>query len=245
MSASVFLIHGDEELRRTAREALEGVGYAFDDAPDLLSAIGRIEAVHPELVLMSWTEPEPREGLWRLKQTPAALRMRVIVLAAAERLARAVGALEDGADDCLTVPFPREELIARVNACMRRAPIEIGAERLAAGPIVLDRTLHSLTVNGTPLELAPTEFRLLAFLLENQSRVFSRSELLRRAWAKHVKAGPRTVDVHVRRLRRVLEPFGCDGMIQTVRGFGYRFSAVARRPAARGLSMLPARLGRP
>jgi two-component system phosphate regulon response regulator PhoB len=82
-----------------------------------------------------------------------------------------------------------------------------------------------MLVNDRVVDLAPTEFRLMAFLLENQGRVFNRNELLTRAWAKNIKAGHRTVDVHVRRLRQQLEPFGCEDMIQTVRGFGYRFSA--------------------
>ena len=97
-------------------------------------------------------------------------------------------------------------------------------DQLTAGPVVLDKAVHCLTVNDQLVELAPTEFRLMAFFLENQGRVFSRDELLRRAWSKNIKAGHRTVDVHVRRLRQLLEPFGCDDLIQTVRGFGYRFA---------------------
>jgi two-component system phosphate regulon response regulator PhoB len=93
---------------------------------------------------------------------------------------------------------------------------------------VLDKAVHCLFVNEKPVDLAPTEFRLMAFFLENQGRVFSRDELLRRAWSKNIKAGHRTVDVHVRRLRQLLEPFGCDDFIQTVRGFGYRFASSPR-----------------
>src|SRR5262249_41829306 len=95
---------------------------------------------------------------------------------------------------------------------------------LVAGPVTLDKAVHCLTVNEQSIDLAPTEFRLMAFFLENQGRVFSRDELLRRAWSKNIKAGHRTVDVHVRRVRQLLEPFDCDGYIQTVRGFGYRFA---------------------
>jgi len=149
----------------------------------------------------------------------------VIVWAAQADIHEAVNALEFGADDCLAVPFDRAELVARVNACLRR-PVSASTrpDLLAAGPVVLDKAVHSLTVSDQLIDLAPTEFRLMAFFLENQGRVFSRDELLRRAWSKNVKAGHRTVDVHVRRLRQLLEPFGCDGYIQTVRGFGYRFA---------------------
>jgi len=96
---------------------------------------------------------------------------------------------------------------------------------LRAGPSVLDIAMHRVCIDGRAIELAPAEFRLMAFLLDNQGRVFSREEVLRHAWAQNIKAGVRTVDVHVRRLRQQLEPFGCERMIQTVRGFGYRFAA--------------------
>jgi two-component system phosphate regulon response regulator PhoB len=149
----------------------------------------------------------------------------VIVWAAQSDIREAVNALEFGADDCLAVPFDRAELIARVNACLRRpAAASTRPDLLVAGPVTLDKAVHSLTVNEQSIELAPTEFRLMTFFLENQGRVFSRDELLRRAWSKNIKAGHRTVDVHVRRLRQLLEPFDCDGYIQTVRGFGYRFA---------------------
>lgn len=158
---------------------------------------------------------------------------RVILLAEAAAMREAVSALERGADDCLRVPFDGEELAARVRAVLRRPPAPTSEERLAAGPIVLDKALHAVAINGQPVGLAPTEFRLLAFFLENPDRVFSRAELLRRAWTKELGEGQqRTVDVHVRRLRQVLERFRCEDMIQTVRGFGYRFSVVAREPAA-------------
>jgi two-component system phosphate regulon response regulator PhoB len=114
--------------------------------------------------------------------------------------------------------------------------------------------VHSLTVNQQLVDLAPTEFRLLAFFLENQGRVFSRDELLRRAWSRNIRAGHRTVDVHVRRLRQLLEPFECDALIQTVRGFGYRFAQLGRdarsqppdgRRESAGSSVAESNLGRP
>ena len=121
---------------------------------------------------------------------------------------------------------------------MRRAAAGARSDQLAAGPLVLDKAGHCLRVNDRPIELAPTEFRLIAFFLENRDRVFGRDELLRRAWPRTIKAGHRTVDVHVRRLREHLEPFGLDELIQTVRGFGYRFGErrrvrTPRPPASR------------
>ena len=110
------------------------------------------------------------------------------------------------------------------RACAGPLAATARPDLLAAGPVVLDKAAHCLTVNERSIDLAPTEFRLMAFFLENQGRVFSRDELLRRAWSKNIRAGHRTVDVHVRRLRQLLEPFECDRYIQTVRGFGYRFA---------------------
>jgi two-component system phosphate regulon response regulator PhoB len=143
----------------------------------------------------------------------------------------AVAALEFGADDCLALPFEPSELVARVNACLRRPLATVKPDQLSAGPLVLDKGIHRLLVHGREISLSPAEFRLLAFLLENQGRVFSRDELLRGAWPKHITAGGRTVDVHVRRLRQLLEPFGCDDIIQTVRSFGYRLVPPNRETA--------------
>jgi two-component system phosphate regulon response regulator PhoB len=118
--------------------------------------------------------------------------------------------------------------VARVNACLRRPVATIRPDQLTAGPLVLDKALHRLTIRGEEVPLSPAEFRLLAFLLENQGRVFSREEILRGAWPKNITAGGRTVDVHVRRLRQLLEPFACDDLIQTVRSFGYRLTTPPR-----------------
>jgi two-component system phosphate regulon response regulator PhoB len=157
-----------------------------------------------------------------LRDADATRRSRLIVWADQSDIASAVAALEFGADDCLALPFAHSELVARVNACLRRPVATTRPDQLAAGPVVLDKAVHRLTVRGEEVSLSPAEFRLLAFLLENQGRVFSRAELLRGAWPKNITAGGRTVDVHVRRLRQLLEPFGCDDIIQTVRSFGYR-----------------------
>ena len=115
----------------------------------------------------------------------------------------------------------------RVQACLRRHEFNGSTQgELIAGPIVLDRVAHSLVIAAQPVQLAPAEFRLMTFFVENPGRAFTRRELLRRVWAGSGVA-ERTIDVHIRRLRRALEPFGCAGMIQTVQKFGYRFSAKA------------------
>jgi two-component system, OmpR family, phosphate regulon response regulator PhoB len=233
MGSAVLLVHGEKPLRDAARGMLELAGHAVQEAHELTSAWRLVETARPDLILLPWTSSKSvRESLARLREDSATRQARVIVWAAHSYIHEAVNALEFGADDCLAVPFDGAELVARVNACLRRPAVATTRpDLLVAGPVVLDRAVHCLTVNDRLIDLAPTEFRLMAFLLENQGRVFSRDELLRRAWSKNIKAGHRTVDVHVRRLRQILEPFECDSFIQTVRGFGYRFA----QPAQPGL----------
>ncbi len=229
MGSAVLLVHGEKPLRETAREALELAGHAVQEANELNTAWRLMAATRPDLIMLPWTALKlVRDSLARLRDEDATRQSRVIVWAAHSEIQHAINALEFGADDCLAVPFNHAELVARVNACLRREAATTRPDQLSAGPLVLDKAVHSLTVNGQLVELAPTEFRLMAFFLENQGRVFSRDELLRRAWSKNIKAGHRTVDVHVRRLRQLLEPFGCEDLIQTVRGFGYRFAQSMR-----------------
>jgi two-component system phosphate regulon response regulator PhoB len=234
MSSAVLLVHVEEQLRASAREALELAGYLVQEADELTAAWRLCEAGRPDLILLPWTALKSvRDSLARLRDQDTTRHSRVIVWAFQPDIREAINALEFGADDCLGVPFDDAELVARVNACLRRPPATSRPDQLTAGPLVLDKGVHCLLVNNQLVDLAPTEFRLMAFFLENQGRVYSRDELLRRAWSKNIKAGHRTVDVHVRRLRQVLEPFGCDDMIQTVRGFGYRFAQVVREGRAR------------
>jgi len=225
MGSAVLLIHGERLLREAARGVLELAGHAVQEAHELGSAWRLVETAKPDLIVLPWTSLKAvRDSLTRLREDTATRQSRVIVWAPHAQIHEAVNVLEFGADDCLAVPFDHAELVARVNACLRRPAATTRPDLLAAGPVVLDKAVHCLLVNDRLVDLAPTEFRLMAFFLENQGRVFSRDELLRRAWSRNIKAGHRTVDVHVRRLRQLLEPFGCDDFIQTVRGFGYRFA---------------------
>lgn len=132
-------------------------------------------------------------------------------------------ALDSGIDDYLVKPSRPEELIARVNAVLRRPPAPAVDAVQTVGPLKLDRTSHRVLVGDTELDLAPVEFRLMAFFIENHGRMVGRQQLLAQVWNRRTGIGPRTVDVHVRRLRAVLSPFGCADLLQTVRGFGYRF----------------------
>jgi two-component system, OmpR family, phosphate regulon response regulator PhoB len=222
MSKSILLIHPDSRVQQGARALLSGKDYQVTEAREL----NLLEFGSPDLAIVDWAALNPvSESLRWLKQNGSSSELRLIVLADQSVYSEAVRSLEYGADDCIALPLKGDELLVRVKACFTRPQATPNAERLVAGPIVLDRRLHQVSIEDESLELAPTEFRLLAFFLENQGRVFSRNELLMRAWSANVKAGDRTVDVHVRRLRQQLERYRCEDMIQTVRGFGYRLLA--------------------
>jgi two-component system phosphate regulon response regulator PhoB len=226
MSSSILVVHNDAHVRAATRIPLEREGFRVDETNRLVPA----EAGSADLLIVAWTSIQSvAEGLALVQRHPGSKPTRVITLARREDMRNAIRTLELGADDCLSVPFEPEELVMRVKNCLRRPVVGASPERLSAGPVLLDKAVHRVLVEGQLVDLAPTEFRLMTFFLENQGRVYSRAELLSRAWAKNIKAGHRTVDVHVRRLRQQLEPFGCDTMIQTVRGFGYRFSADGTR----------------
>ena len=139
--------------------------------------------------------------------------------------------LESGADDYITKPFSPRELVARIKAVLRRRAPETTEDTVSAGDLRLDPATHRLTAGGKPVTLGPTEFRLLHFLMTHPERVHSRAQLLDQVWGDHVFVEERTVDVHIRRLRCALEPSFHDGLVQTVRGSGYRFSTQQESPA--------------
>jgi two-component system phosphate regulon response regulator PhoB len=132
-------------------------------------------------------------------------------------------ALDSGVDDYLIKPVREEELVARINAVLRRPAAPGRDSVLEIGPLRLDRVGHKVTVGSREIELAPVEFRLMAYFMENPGRVMARRHLLEHVWRRRNGIGERTVDVHVRRLRAALEPHSCENLLQTVRGFGYRF----------------------
>lgn len=239
MGDSIFVVHDSKELREQARRFLESAGYFVAGAGELDTATSRIEATAPTLILLQWSgQAETETAIGELKAGQDTRASRIVIVAPEEKISSAIVALEYGADDCVAVPFTAEELVGRVNACFRRPPTVSRRDRVRAGPLLLDRIAHRLFVSDECVPLAPTEFRLMEFFIEHHGRAFSRQELLQHAWPRNVRAGRRTVDVNVRRLRQALEPFGCDHLIQTVRGYGYRFSledrSIPKRPVVAG-----------
>jgi two-component system phosphate regulon response regulator PhoB len=149
----------------------------------------------------------------------------IIMLTARADESDKVTGLESGADDYITKPFSPRELLARIKAVLRRRAPEAADDVVEIGGLRLDSATHRVTANETEVVLGPTEFRLLHYLMTHSERVHSRSQLLDQVWGDHVFVEDRTVDVHIRRLRKALENVDKDGLVQTVRGSGYRLSA--------------------
>jgi len=227
MAARQILIVEDEKpIRDMIAFGLKRAGFEVLEAGDCRTARTRLADRLPDLVLVDWMLPDMSglELTRALKKDDATRDLPVIMLTARAEEEDKVRGLEGGADDYITKPFSPRELVARINAVLRRAGAGDEDGLLEAGDLKLNVASHRVTAGDEAVALGPTEFRLLKFLMSHPDRVYSRSQLLDRVWGGNVYVEERTVDVHIRRLRKALEPSGCDGLIQTVRGAGYRFS---------------------
>ena len=194
---------------------------------DAEAALVQIKRALPDLLLLDWMLPG-QSGLALARGLRGEARTRelpIIMVTARSDEADRVAGLEAWVDDYVTKPFSPRELKARIKAVLRRRAPEAAQETLAVGPLQLDPATHRVTVDGAPVQLGPTEFRLLNFLMARPERVHTRAQLLDQVWGDHVYIEERTVDVHIRRLRLALEPFACAHLIETVRGGGYRLAA--------------------
>ncbi len=179
-----------------------------------------------DLIILDWMLPgiSGVELARRLKNEPGYKELPIILLTARGEEEDKIRGLEIGADDYVTKPFSPKELIARIKAVMRRSGKLSESGQLSVGDLTLDAEQHKLTIAGRSLEVSPTEFRLMQFFMTNPDKVYSRTHLLDQVWGRSVYIEERTVDVHIRRLRKILAEYGREELIQTVRGFGYRFS---------------------
>jgi len=222
----ILIVEDEAPIRQMIAFNLTRAGFEVEEAADCAAARVRIADGRPDLVLVDWMLPDSSglELTRALRRDDANRELPIIMLTARAEERDKVSGLEGGADDYITKPFSPRELLARINALLRRAaPPE--DDVLQAGPLTLDTAGHRVRANGTEVALGPTEYRLLKFLMQNPERVFTRGQLLDQVWGRNVYVEERTVDVHVRRLRQALEPYGVDGLVQTVRGAGYRLSA--------------------
>ncbi len=212
---------------------LRRAGFEVREAADSRSARSQLADRRPDLLLVDWMLPDMSGlELTRLVKREAATRdLPVIMLTARAAEGDKVAGLDGGADDYVTKPFSPRELLSRINAVLRRAPGSSDEETLELGGLVMDRASHRVTAGGQQIDLGPTEYRMLEFFMQNPERVYARAQLLDRVWGGNVYIEERTIDVHIRRLRKALEIVRLDGLIQTVRGAGYRFSTRADAPA--------------
>ena len=227
MTPVILAVEDEPAILELLKVNLIDAGYEVLTAPDAENAEQLLKDVLPDLVLLDWMLPG-RSGLDWARSLRANARTRelpIIMLTARTDEADKVAGLEAWVDDYVTKPFSPRELKARIKAVLRRRAPEAAQEPLEVGPLKLDPATHRVTAAGTAVALGPTEFRLLRFFLARPERVHTRTQLLDQVWGDHVYIEERTVDVHIRRLRLALEPFGHAGMIETVRGTGYRLAA--------------------
>jgi two-component system phosphate regulon response regulator PhoB len=221
----ILVVEDERPIRDMLAFNLGRAGYQVQHAADGREARAAIADGFPDLVLMDWMLPDVSglELTRQLKRDPETREIPVIMLTARVEEDDRVAGLDGGADDYVVKPFSQRELLARIRAALRRATAAEG-EVVKVGELKLDAASHQVSVAAAEVSLGPTEYRLLEFFMHHPDRVYSRTQLLDRVWGGNVYVDERTVDVHIRRLRKALTPYGYDRLIRTVRGAGYRFS---------------------
>ena len=227
MTHMILLVEDEPAIRDMVAAALERNGFEAALAADAVEAEALVAVRTPDLVLLDWMLPgvSGLEIARRLRRSEPTRDVPIIMLTARDDERDRLAGFDVGVDDYVGKPFSVRELVARVKAILKRVE-----RRRASGPLhvrglVLDPSSHRVSAHGEAIKLGPTEFRMLRFFMDNRERVFSRAQLLDHVWGSNVYVEERTVDVHIRRLRKALKPAGFDKLVQTVHGAGYRFSA--------------------
>ena len=226
MQAHILVVEDEPAIREMTCFNLQQAGYSTSEAVNSDEALTSIANQRPDLILLDWMIPgiSGIELAHRLAREEASADIPIIMLTARGEEEEKIRGLEAGVDDYMTKPFSPRELIARIKAVLRRSPSHSGEARIEINGLVVDTDAQRVSCDNQHIDLGPTEFRLLHFFMTHQERVYSRGQLLDRVWGNNVYVEERTVDVHIRRLRKALENSGHDKLIQTVRGSGYRFS---------------------
>lgn len=227
MSVNILIVDDESDVREMVAFTLKRQGFHIITAEDSTSALEKLGEILPDLILLDWMLPDISgvDLARRLKGDERYEDIPIIMLTARVEEDDKIRGLDAGADDYITKPFSPRELGARINAVMRRTSPSHSKDIINVSGLALDQKGHRVHAHDTEINLGPTEFKLLQFLMAHPDRVFSRTQLLDRIWGNNVYIEERTVDVHIRRLRKALEPVEYDRMIQTVRGAGYRLSA--------------------
>jgi two-component system, OmpR family, phosphate regulon response regulator PhoB len=225
MSATVLVVEDEPQIQELVAVNLEHIGHKVLRAASAEEAELAIRNALPDVLVLDWMLPG-ESGLAfarRLRADERTRELPILMLTARAMEHDKISGLESGADDYLTKPFSPKELAARIKAVLRRRAPQLSGDAVEAEGLRLDPATRRVTAHGTRVELSPSEFRLLHFLMTHPERVYSRAQLLDHVWGDHVFIEERTVDVHIRRLRKALEPSGHDRLIDTVRGSGYGF----------------------
>ncbi|GHA15967.1 DNA-binding response regulator [Arenicella chitinivorans] len=222
----ILVVDDEAAIRDMVRMALEMDGFTVSDASNAHHASKVLEQEDIDLILLDWMMPgiSGIDFAGRIRRE-GNTQVGIIMLTAKDDEDDMVRGLDVGADDYIKKPFSTKEMLSRINAVLRRlSSNQLSGDVVSAGKITIDSDQHRVLIDGENVDFSPTEFRLLHFLLTHPDRVFARDQLLDNVWGNQVYVEDRTVDVHIRRLRKVLEPHQCDNYINTVRGVGYRFS---------------------
>jgi len=224
---SVLLVEDEQAIREMVAMALERAGFRVRHAESAEDAEAAIKLSQPDLILLDWMLPGESgiDYARRLKRDRATRDLPIIMLTARGEEGDRIRGLDAGADDYVPKPFSPRELVSRVKAVLRRVQPTTGEQAVEIRGLRLDPVSHRVLAGDQPVAMGPTEFRLLHFFMTHTERVFNRTQLLDNVWGANVYVEERTVDVHVRRLRKALAPSGHDELVQTIRGAGYRFAA--------------------
>lgn len=229
-SVKILVVEDERAIREMVAFHLQRASFSVVEAANCQEAMIIISDEQPDLAIIDWMLPDMSglELTRNLRRNKDNEDLAIIMLTAKNEERDMIAGLHGGADDYITKPFSPKELVARIRTVLRRSQPSAIDEIIKSGVIEIDSAAHRVKLNGDQIKLGPTEYRLLKFFVTHPDRVFSRSQLLDRAWGGNVYVEERTVDVHVRRLRAILEKSGADDYIQTVRGAGYRYSLLLR-----------------
>ncbi|MFZ0485358.1 MAG: phosphate regulon transcriptional regulator PhoB [Arenicellales bacterium] len=226
MQQSILIVEDDIAIRDMVASTLRNADYEVEECSDSESAMKKIGDRLPDMILLDWMLPGQSgiEFARRLKRQDTTSEVPIIMLTAKGEEHDKVRGFDSGVDDYVSKPFSTRELVARIRAVLRRVHVHGGQHPIAVNGLALDPASHRVSADGQQVKLGPTEFKLLHFFMSHPERVFDRAQLLDRVWGRNIYIEERTVDVHIRRLRKVLSASGFDRYIQTVHGSGYRFS---------------------
>ncbi|NOQ16630.1 MAG: phosphate regulon transcriptional regulatory protein PhoB [Methyloprofundus sp.] len=224
---TILVVEDEEAIRQMLVMVLQQYDFTVIEAADVAQAEAILTDILPDLILLDWMLPKVTGDKWtrQLKSDDNYQDIPIILLTAKGEEADKIRGLDLGADDYVTKPFSPKELVSRIKAVLRRSGKIHDLTQIKFQDIVLDTKNHSVNIGDQEAEISPTEFRLLSFFLTHPDKVFNRTQLLDQVWGRSVYIEERTVDVHIRRLRKILAKYHREEWLQTVRGFGYKFSS--------------------